>query len=84
MVNKEDILEALGIQNNNSWWLYGLAGFGIGCVVGAGVAMLIAPKTGAELRSQLMERGRDLINKGKEQFPNTMETMGKSPTTPTY
>ncbi len=82
MVNKEDILEALGIETNTNWWLHGLAGFGIGCVVGAAVAMLLAPKSGAELREDLMERGRDLVNKGREQFAQS--EMNKPPIPPTY
>jgi hypothetical protein len=78
-MNKEDILEALGIETTGSWFLHGLAGFGIGCVVGAAVAMLVAPKTGAQLREDLMERGRDLMQKGREQM-----NMEKNPTSPTY
>ena len=78
MVNKEDILEALGIERQSNWWLHGLAGFGIGCVVGAAVAMLLAPKSGQELREDLMERGRDLMQKGREQFGE------KPPIPPTY
>jgi hypothetical protein len=77
MVNKDDILDALGIHTQTNWWVTGLAGFGIGCVVGAAVAMLLAPKSGAELREDLMERGRDLMQKGREQFE-------KQPIPPTY
>ena len=77
MVNKEDILDALGIETRSNWWMHGLAGFGIGCVVGAAVAMLLAPKSGQELREDLMERGRDLMNKGREQFE-------KQPIPPSY
>ena len=80
-MNKEDILEALGIETSGNWFLHSLAGFGIGCVVGAAVAMLVAPKSGAELRGDLMERGRDLMHKGREQLAN-LES--KPPTTPTY
>jgi hypothetical protein len=81
-MNKEDILEALGIETSGNWLVHGLAGFGIGCVVGAAVAMLLAPKSGAELRSDLMERGRDLMQKGREQFGSS--EMGKTPMPPTY
>lgn len=80
MVNKDDILDALGIQTQSNWWMHGLAGFGIGCVVGAAVAMLLAPKSGQELREDLMERGRDLMNKGREQFGQGE----KNPIPPTY
>ncbi len=65
--NKSDILDALGIeQQSNDWIVHSLAGFGIGCVVGAAVAMLVAPKSGQELREDLTERGRDLFQRGKE------------------
>ncbi len=78
-LNKEDVLEALGIESGNSWFLHALAGFGVGCVVGAAAAMLLAPKSGSELRSDLMERGRDLVQKGREQFQSS--EMGKNPPT---
>ena len=80
-MSKQDILEALGIEREGNWFLHGLAGFGIGCVVGAAVAILVAPKSGAELREDLMERGRDMMKKGREQFQSTE---GKNPNPPSY
>ena len=77
-MNKEDILEALGIETGKNGYIYGLAGFGIGCVVGAAVAILMAPKSGAELRADLRERGRDLMNKGREVLEK--ETSKTAPT----
>jgi YtxH-like protein len=76
-LSKEDVLEALGIERSGNWIGIALAGFGIGCVVGAAAAMLLAPKPGAELRQDLMDRGRDLMNR-------TRSAMGReaSPTTP--
>jgi YtxH-like protein len=79
-MNKEDILEALGIEAENNWLLHGLAGFGIGCVVGAAAAMLLAPKSGAELREDLRERGRGLVHRGREQVS---PAEGKNPPSPT-
>ena len=66
--SKSDILEALGIEqeSGNEWLGHSLAGFGIGCVVGAAVAMLLAPKSGKELREDIAERGRDLFTKGRQ------------------
>jgi hypothetical protein len=81
-VKKEDILEALGIESGNNWLPIALAGFGVGCAVGAAVAMLLAPKSGRELRSDIMQRGRDLIGRGKEQIGRMTEEKG--PTAPTY
>ncbi len=63
---KEDILDALGIQRESNWLPMALAGFGVGCVVGAAVALMLAPKSGRELRGDLMDKGRDLYGRGKE------------------
>jgi gas vesicle protein len=65
-MKKRDILEALGIESETNWMLHGLAGFGLGCLVGATLAMLLAPKSGSELRGDLMERGRDLLHRTRE------------------
>jgi gas vesicle protein len=74
-VKKEDILEALGFETKTSWLPIALAGFGVGCAVGAAVAMLLTPKSGRELRSDIMTKGRDLIGRGKEM-------MGQQPEMP--
>lgn len=88
---KEDILEALGIEHATTNWIpTALAGFGVGCVVGAAVAMLLAPKSGRELRQDIADRSRDLMNRGKEYMGKgekdmmSSEVMGKNPTIPTY
>jgi YtxH-like protein len=78
--NKRDILNALGLETESNFWTVALAGFGVGCLVGAAVAIMVTPKSGRELRENLMDRGRDLVGKGREQ----MENLGKSPTSPTY
>ncbi len=78
--NKRDILNALGLETENNFWTAALAGFGVGCLVGAAVAIMVTPKSGRELRENLMDKGRNLINRGKEE----MSSMGKSPTSPTY
>jgi gas vesicle protein len=79
--DKDQILEALGIETSGSWLGIALAGFGIGCVVGAAVAMLVAPKSGSELRSDLMGKGRDFIRRGREEID---EAVGKTSSAPTY
>jgi gas vesicle protein len=58
-IEKDDILGALGLQTKSSTtsWLMGTLGiFGLGMVIGAGVALMIAPKPGAELRRDLEGR----------------------------
>jgi hypothetical protein len=63
--SKEDILETLGIQTGG-FWSAALIGFGAGCLVGAAIAVLVTPKSGAELRSNIRETGKSLLNRGKE------------------
>jgi gas vesicle protein len=83
--NKRDILNALGLETDTNFWTVALAGFGVGCLVGAAVTIMVAPKSGRELRSDLMDKGRELIGRGKEEMSNMGVNIGtKSPTTPTY
>ena len=66
-IDRDRIMEALGLEQSNSRWIgIALAGFGVGTVVGAAVAMLMAPKSGLELRADIMEKGRDLLRRGRE------------------
>lgn len=52
-----------------------LAGFVIGGLVGAAVALILAPRSGSEIRSQLMERGEEFRsrarNAGGDYFTST-------------
>ena len=83
--NKRDILNALGLETENNFWTVALAGFGVGCLVGAAVAIMVTPKSGRELRENIMDKGRDLIGRGKEEMSNLGVGMSnKTPTTPTY
>jgi hypothetical protein len=77
---REDILDALGVEHEGSWLPIALAGFGVGCILGAGIALLLAPKTGRELRDDMMKRGRDLVDKGRE----FVGREAPSPTAPRY
>ena len=84
--NKRDILNALGLETETSnFWTVALAGFGVGCLVGAAVAIMVTPKSGRELREGIMDKGRDLMSRGKDEMANLGVGMGnKNPTTPTY
>lgn len=82
--NKRDILNALGLETETNFWTVALAGFGVGCLVGAAVAIMVTPKSGRELRSDLMDKGRDLMNRGKDEMASLGVNVGKTPTTPTY
>jgi hypothetical protein len=60
-LSKEDILSALGLasKTSTSERLAGILGvFGVGLLVGAGAALLLAPKSGQDLREDLGERFR--------------------------
>jgi hypothetical protein len=57
--DKENILGALGLQSKpstTSWALGTLGLFGLGIIVGAGVALMLAPKTGPEMRREIENR----------------------------
>ena len=80
--NKRDILSALGLETESSFWTAAMAGFGVGCLVGAAVAIMVAPKSGRELRSDLTDKARDLIGRGKEEVANL--NLGTKSSSPTY
>jgi gas vesicle protein len=46
--------------------LYFLAGIGLGALIGAAAGMLLAPKTGDELRGDLNEKFKELKGKTEE------------------
>jgi len=55
-MDKDDFLGILGLETKHSFTnqLLGTLGtFGIGLLVGAGVALLLAPKAGSELRRDI-------------------------------
>jgi len=67
--DREDILGALGLQSKTSTtsWVFGSLGlFGLGIVVGAGVALILAPKPGVELRRDLEGRIRNVRDRVSE------------------
>lgn len=53
-------------HNNQGEFSAFLAGFVIGGLVGGAVALILAPRSGAEIRSQLMERGDELRHRAQE------------------
>lgn len=60
-LDKDEILSALGLQSRTTagQWLAGTLGvFGIGLLCGAGLALLVTPKTGPELRRVITHRIR--------------------------
>lgn len=52
-------------DNNNEFGAF-LAGFVIGGLVGAATALILAPQSGRETRSQLVDKGNELSRAGGE------------------
>jgi len=58
-MSKEDLLGALGLQQRQTaadWILPGLGLFAVGVLVGAGLGLIFAPKSGAQLRNEIAGR----------------------------
>lgn len=74
-LSKDDILSALGLSTKQSGTerLLGTAGiFGLGLLVGAGAALLLAPKSGQGLREDLGDRLRRVRN-GEAEAPEASD-----------
>jgi hypothetical protein len=54
--SREDIVQALGSSHSTTREMSGLGLFGLGLLIGAGAALLLAPKAGTELRRDLSDR----------------------------
>jgi hypothetical protein len=69
-MDKDDLLGVLGLSTRpttSAQVIETLATFGIGLLVGAGVALLLAPKPGRELRQELRTR----LTPSREQVAQT-------------
>jgi len=71
-LSKDDILDALGIERAGNWFGPAAAAFGIGLVVGAAAALLLAPKSGQELREDLTSKMREMREKGMKGMEREM------------
>jgi hypothetical protein len=70
-LSKDDVLSALGLSARRSTsgrWLEAAGIFGVGLLIGAGAALLLAPKSGQGLREDLGERLRRARN-GEAEAP---------------
>ena len=70
-MDKDDFLGLIGLQTKRSFTselLGALGPFGIGLVVGASIALLLAPKPGRELRQDIRAKIRH--GKGEEHRPD--------------
>jgi hypothetical protein len=81
-VNKDDILEALGLKEHGwggvEWLGPALVGFGVGALIGATVALLVAPRPGVELREELLERGRRMAQRGREKASELADEVSRA------
>ncbi|MCO5166369.1 MAG: YtxH domain-containing protein [Planctomycetes bacterium] len=62
-ITGDDLLEVFGLQRApmaGAYVLPAIGLFGVGVIVGAGLGMLFAPKSGDELRHDLSQRAGDL------------------------
>jgi hypothetical protein len=82
-MDKDDLLGMLGLEarrSDTSRVLKALGTFGIGLLVGAGVALLLAPKAGSELRQDLRTKfRRDGKDDGDVVAGNGSDDVGASP-----
>lgn len=67
-INKDDILNALGFETKTSGYVDMFLMFGAGLVAGAAVGMLLAPKPGYQLRSDVAEKASHLVSNVKSKI----------------
>jgi hypothetical protein len=75
----EDIIRALGLyqrRHAGSELAPSLALFGAGLLVGAGLALLLAPTTGRELREEITDRASELRDRVSSAAANEIERSG--------
>ena len=81
-MDKDDVLGLLGLESKKGptdWLLPTLSAFSVGLLVGAGLGLLMAPKSGAELRGDLRTRlqgGEDSMAHGDGQHRPEPVTRG--------
>lgn len=80
-LDRDDVLHRLGLEEHTptSDFLTGLALFAVGLLVGAGLGVMFAPKTGAEIRSQIGETIRSRSGRAADEMSHQLG-MESSPT----
>ncbi len=69
-LDKEDLLDLLGLEKKPTPGTRlgeALGTFGLGLLVGAGIALILAPKPGRQLRDEIRERLRRRPNDVKDE-----------------
>jgi gas vesicle protein len=80
-LDRDDILGVLGLETKRTTgaWLAGTLGtFGIGLLVGAGIALMLAPKAGRELRDDI----RDKLRRPGDRDETLASVTGRDPLSP--
>ena len=80
-IEKDDVLEALGLEERSNAWATTLGSIGIfalGCLVGAGIGLAFAPKAGTELRTDLGEKVRKKAQELQQNETSAFGSTGRS------
>lgn len=79
--SSDEIIRALGLharQHGHTEVMPSVALFGAGILVGAGLALLFAPTTGRELRSEISSKATDLAERVTSSAEQTLGDNGKA------
>jgi hypothetical protein len=77
-IDKDDVLEAIGLEERSNPWATTLGTLGIfalGCLVGAGIGLAFAPKSGEEFRTELGDRMRKKADEMTDQYQGSRSQM---------
>jgi hypothetical protein len=81
-VDKDDVLEKLGLESRKDpldYLLPAIGLFGAGLAVGCGIGLMLAPKSGKEFRAELGERFKEGLEQGKAQMHGIADKVGSTP-----
>lgn len=73
-ISKTDIARALGLQPKITDYIWPAMGiFSVGALVGAGLALMFAPKAGNELRDEIGSKLDDLAKRARDKVGSDQE-----------
>ncbi len=75
-LDKDDVLELLGLETRRTtadYLLPAVGFFGLGLIVGAGLGLMLAPKSGAQLREDIRQRLTGGPDQMAGQFPQAAQ-----------